>query len=95
MDDKIMTILTYLCALCGEKNQTPQSTRWNTDGTDYADTRGSVRDFLIYSGEMVHRKENQPQSPQRAQSFDAFLCVLCALCGYAMKTRFQIWLHYI
>ncbi|MDP2841332.1 MAG: hypothetical protein Q8O17_03520, partial [Candidatus Methanoperedens sp.] len=38
--------------------------------------------FLIYSGKMVHRKKNQPQSPQRAQSGAVFLCVLCALCGF-------------
>lgn len=41
------------------------------------------RDSLIYSGEMVYRKKNQPQSTQRTQSFDAFLCVLCALCGFS------------
>jgi hypothetical protein len=46
-----------------------------------------MRDFLIYSGEMVYRKENQPQSPQRTQSFDAFLCVLCALCGFSKHCK--------
>ena len=40
-------------------------------------------DFLIYSGKMVHRKENQPQSPQ---SIDAFLCVLCG-CPASAKRR--------
>lgn len=38
--------------------------------------------FFNLSGEIVHRKENQPQ---RAQSFDIFLCVLCALCGFQIK----------
>jgi len=88
VDDQAMTILTYLCALCvlyGEKNQTHQSTRGNTDGTDYADTHGYIWNFLIYSGKMVHHKENQPQSPQRTQRCDPFLCVLWDLGGYVLK----------
>ena len=50
---------------------------------DIKEMGNEFKHFLIYSGEMFHRKENQPQSSQRAQRVDAFLRVLCALCGFS------------
>jgi hypothetical protein len=61
-----------LCALCGEISRLPKQ----------------VRDFLIYYGEIVHRKENQPHISQRAQSVEIPLCVLYDLCGFSnQRTR--------